>query len=360
MGRRSTNLPPFVRRHGTGFRAVLTTRNQQRHYGPTRDTAHAAAEYALHWRNGARTQKATLQECFDALLREAELKNLRPATVKFYRNHWRILIGPFGWQSDIPVHRITVEQVEAYVGARQAANIKPSTIWTKEVFLLQRALNHAKKKGLITNNPIAGIEAPKIRKQRFPCIAEDVIENLIAAMRKWPGRFAARDADIVTVFAGTGLRRAEVARLRPQDVSFDTKTIRVDGKTENREIPIGASVEPALRRLVLQAGDAPVLVGGEDMIERVFLRAKKRLGEPRLSPHALRHSFATNLARKGVTPYVLMGLLGHATLSQLSRYYHAQGDQQRQAVDSLLARTRPDHQPQERPAQDPQAAARAT
>jgi integrase/recombinase XerC len=150
-----------------------------------------------------------------------------------------------------------------------------------------------------------------------------------AASEPWIG---ARDLAILLLLYGGGLRVAEALSLTGRDLPIGA-TLRVTGKRlKTRVVPIVAPVREAIELYVRQCpysieGDKPLFVGARggplnaDLVRRSVAAARRRLGLPEtLTPHALRHSFATHLLARGADLRSLQELLGHASLSSTQIY----------------------------------------
>jgi integrase/recombinase XerC len=157
-------------------------------------------------------------------------------------------------------------------------------------------------------------------------LAENAAE---AATEPWIG---ARDLAILLLLYGAGLRIAEAMSLQARIMPIGS-TLRVTGKrSKTRVVPIVAAVREAIDDYVRQCpyplrGDVPLFVGARggplnpDLVRRSVAAARKRLGLPdTLTPHALRHSFATHLLARGADLRSLQELLGHASLSSTQIY----------------------------------------
>ena len=157
-------------------------------------------------------------------------------------------------------------------------------------------------------------------------LAEDVAG---AASAPWIG---ARDLAILLLLYGAGLRVAEALSLTPAILPVG-QTLRVTGKrSKTRVVPIVPAVREAIEDYVRQcpytlSGDSPLFLGGRggplnpDLVRRAVAAARRRLGLPdTLTPHALRHSFATHLLARGADLRALQELLGHASLSSTQIY----------------------------------------
>ena len=157
-------------------------------------------------------------------------------------------------------------------------------------------------------------------------LAEDARE---AASEPWIG---ARDLAILLLLYGAGLRVAEALSLTARDLPIGA-TLRVTGKrAKTRVVPIVPMVKQAIEQYAAicpypLAGEVPLFVGARggplnpDIVRRVVAAARRRLGLPdSLTPHALRHSFATHLLARGADLRSLQELLGHASLSSTQIY----------------------------------------
>jgi integrase/recombinase XerC len=157
-------------------------------------------------------------------------------------------------------------------------------------------------------------------------LAENAAE---AASAPWIG---ARDLAILLLLYGAGLRVAEAMSLTANMLPLGS-TLRVTGKrSKTRVVPIVPAVREAIEAYAKQCpyplgGNAPLFVGARggplnpDLVRRAVAAARKRLGLPdSLTPHALRHSFATHLLARGADLRSLQELLGHASLSSTQIY----------------------------------------
>jgi integrase/recombinase XerC len=163
-----------------------------------------------------------------------------------------------------------------------------------------------------------------------PADALELASNAAEAAREpWIG---ARDLAILLLLYGAGLRVAEALSLTARALPIGA-TLRVTGKrSKTRIVPIVPAVRDAIELYVRQCphpiqGNAPLFVGARggplnpDLVRRSVAAARRRLGLPEsLTPHALRHSFATHLLARGADLRSLQELLGHASLSSTQIY----------------------------------------
>jgi len=352
---RRKKLPKNVRRHSSGrFRAEIKVEGVKR-VGPLRDTPEDAADDIAGLRKAheiAPHQAWTLRDGLDRVYEDLRLTGARTATVDYYRNHARILFRNFNEAS--PVQSVTEQNAREYVTRRLADGISLETIWGKELQVLDRILNLAVARGVLIVNPLRRIRRPRLRHKRRDPMSVEALSTLLDKVRGWPRAHTAdRDADVLAIALLTGLRPAEMARLRPGDVDLDARQLFVDGKNNSRYLPITGELEAALRRMLLRVGDRDLLIGSGDLIEKVFARWKERLGDHRIVPRSFRAGFATDKANSGMPPYELMSLMGHTNLRQTMRYYHGQTEQSREAMrqagERLAGRRRAETPPDENP-----------
>lgn len=206
-------------------------------------------------------------------------------------------------------------------------------------------LRYLRREALIDDDPGALIATPK-REVRMPAhLSETEIANVLDASAG-EDPLGRRDRAILEVFYASGLRLSELAGLDLDDVNLSARMVRVLGKGgKERLVPFNTSAGRCLR-LYLQGRErlvAPTRARGVDeplfvncrgtrltsrSIDRIVRRSvavcSARLG---ISPHALRHSFATHLLQRGADLRVIQELLGHARLSTTQRYTHVNASQ---------------------------------
>ncbi len=230
-------------------------------------------------------------------------------------------------------------------------------------------LRYLRREGLIDDDPGALVATPK-REIRMPAhLSEDEMSKLIESPAG-DTVLARRDRAILELFYASGLRLSELAGLDVDDVNLSAKMVRVLGKGgRERIVPFNGSAAKAVREYLkgrdtlLQSGPAPAGHGrrsGRDaggsgrvrhradhgrkrdplflnfrgsrlttrsidrLVRRYVTATSARTG---ISPHALRHSFATHLLQRGADLRVIQELLGHARLSTTQRYTHVDAAQ---------------------------------
>ncbi len=195
----------------------------------------------------------------------------------------------------------------------------------------------------IADDPIAGIAGPKVGKYLPVFLTVDEVFSLLEA----PGRkdrFMLRDLAILEVLYSAGLRVAELVSRDIMDLDFETEMLRVRGKgNKERLVPVGRpAIEAVLAWLPLReqliadrarrgrnVEKKALFLNGRGSrltsrsVERLVKAYGERAGIPQIvTPHALRHSFATHLLEMGADLRSVQELLGHSSLSTTQRYTH--------------------------------------
>jgi integrase/recombinase XerD len=189
----------------------------------------------------------------------------------------------------------------------------------------------------IAADPTLRLEPPK-RTPRFPkTLTEADVEALLAGPDV-ESPLGLRDRAMLELLYATGLRVSELVRLKGSEVSLDMGVVRVFGKgSKERMVPLGEEAAAWLTRYQREARPALlkgrgaeavfVTARGDAMTRQAFWQLIRRYGAravpgKHLSPHTLRHAFATHLLNHGADLRVVQLLLGHADISTTQIYTH--------------------------------------
>ena len=194
----------------------------------------------------------------------------------------------------------------------------------------------ADRRGLVETNPAALLSRPAPASRLPTVLKQTEAERLVLAPPTDP--VGLRDRAAIELMYGSGLRVAELCALDVTDVDVDGQRVRIMGKgSKERVVPIGDFAREAVRRY-LDHG-RPAMMPGEVSGALLFNRRRRRMS-PRdvhsmvdryarstmqgrkVSPHTLRHSFATHLLEGGADIRSVQELLGHASLATTQRYTH--------------------------------------
>src|ERR671931_1918631 len=266
------------------------------------------------------------------------------------RRAYAIDVGQFAlWcgAQGIEPAEVTARTLRRYAATLSEGKAVAATVARKLAAL--RALDRAlRDHGIVAQNPADLIPAPK-RPRNLPRVLRP--DEMAAVLDRIPAStpLELRDRALFEVAYGSGLRAEELVTLDVTDVDFDAEELRVLGKgSKTRIVPAG---EPALRavaryleraRPALETGDgAPALflsksgrrLSTSDVRRR--LRAWTRHAEVQggVSPHTLRHSFATHLLEGGADLRAIQALLGHASISTTQIYTRVESARLRAAYE---------------------------
>lgn len=227
-----------------------------------------------------------------------------------------------------------------------ARTVSPVTI-ARKLSSLRAFFGYLEREGVVRDNPARLLASPKLRR-KLPTLlnasaAAEVMEAPLE--RSGPDVERYRDAAMLELLYGSGLRVSELAALDVNDVSLSAGEVRVLGKgRKERVVPVGCKAIEALSRYLAHRGEL-VRAGDPTSEKALFLgRRGTRLGVRRvqtlvqrygalgagradLHPHALRHSCATHMLEGGADLRSIQEMLGHSSLSTTQRYTHVSLDQ---------------------------------
>ena len=226
--------------------------------------------------------------------------------------------------------------IQAYLGHRYARKAKASSA-ARLLSSLKRFYRHAVRSGKSRSDPTLKIDAPALPRGLPKTLTEADVESLIAAPDA-EKPLGVRDRAMLEMLYASGLRVSELVTLKAPQVSRDMGVVRVMGKgSKERLVPLGEEALAWLARYLrearpaLLAGQASedlfVTARGAAMTRQAFWQLIKRyaaratLGKS-VSPHTLRHAFATHLLNHGADLRVVQLLLGHSDISTTQIYTH--------------------------------------
>ncbi|EFB42765.1 site-specific tyrosine recombinase XerD [Parachlamydia acanthamoebae] len=238
----------------------------------------------------------------------------------------------YAWQQEVRRYQaVEPEHLIAFLGSLKSADYATSTI-SRTLVSLKVFFGFLKREGTIEQNPSMLLESPKLW-QLLPDILD--IEEVDLLMNQPDNKTAkgVRDRAIFELLYGSGLRVSEVCTLTIY--SIDDQYIRVYGKgSKERIVPIGSQALMAVDQylsLYRWQWDSEkeqslfVTLRGKSMDRISIWRSIKEYAQQAgitktISPHTLRHSFATHLLNNGADLRVIQDLLGHANISSTDRY----------------------------------------
>jgi integrase/recombinase XerC len=269
-------------------------------------------------------------------------RHLSPHTVRAYENdvtqYLAFVASETGKKiSELGPADLDMTTVRAHLGRLNSAGKARASV-ARTLSGLKTFVRYLRREELIEHDPTAMAVAPK-RDHAIPVfLSEPEITRLIETpdTRTALGR---RDRAILELFYASGLRLSELVAVDLEDLNLGGRMVRVMGKgRKERLLPFNQSAAAAIRawmkdRATIAKGNALFVNvrGGrltdrsvDRLLRKYVARCSTRLG---ISPHALRHSFATHLLQRGADLRAIQELLGHAALSTTQRYTHVNATQ---------------------------------
>jgi integrase/recombinase XerC len=276
----------------------------------------------------------------------ADERRFSPRTVEAYRRD----LGRFAafWENEFanapaaktPLSKVDTLAVRSYLAHLHRDKLANRSL-ARHLSTLRSFFRWACREGHLEKNPARGLPSPRVPKTLPRAMSLPDTERLLSADEE-EAFVPERERALFELLYATGLRVSEAAGLDLADVDFSSRLLRVTGKgSRERIVPFGESAADALREY-LPSRDAlrhragreaargePLFVNfrGGRLTPRSMARLLKRrlraAGLPEeISPHALRHTFATHLLQAGADLRAIQELLGHASLSTTQKYTH--------------------------------------
>ena len=250
------------------------------------------------------------------------------------------------------LQKLRPADVRAFLTARRSEGLGPRGV-QRAVAAIRSFYRYLERENLADGAAVRAVRSPKIpRTLPRPLSEEDAGRAIDEAGEVAVPWIAARNAALITLLYGTGLRISEALSLKRGDAPLgQTLTIVGKGRKE-RSVPVLAAVREAIDAYVKlcpfgYAKSAPLFVSrrGNPMSPReaqaLMQHLRGRLGLSRTAtPHALRHSFATHLLKNGGDLRAVQELLGHASLSTTQKYTEVEGSRVLAVYDAAHPRAR--------------------
>jgi integrase/recombinase XerD len=226
----------------------------------------------------------------------------------------------------------------------------------RKVAATKSFFRHLVGHGVVPEDPSAELDSPKVRKYLPTSISEEEVEKLLKAPTQHKSARAVRDCALLEVLYATGMRVSEMVALNVEHVHLDKGSVRCvskSSKNRDRVIPIYRRAVEALSRYLSNA--RPKLLREDDETalflnhrgrrltrQGLWLIIKKYVEEvgidDSVTPHTLRHSFATHLLNGGADVREVQGLLGHANVSTTQVYAQISDEHLREVYDDAHPR----------------------
>ncbi|MBM3567130.1 MAG: site-specific tyrosine recombinase XerD [Alphaproteobacteria bacterium] len=240
--------------------------------------------------------------------------------------------------------RVTGEDLRAYLAGLTVAGLSPSTA-ARRLSCVKQFFRQAYADGRRGDDPSAALDAPKRGRALPKILGEKEVGRLLTTARDWPAKDGPRLRALIELLYATGLRASELIALPATAVAGERRLILVKGKGgRERLVPLSEPARAALAAWLSGRGKAqskwlfPSHAASGHMTRQHLGQMLKRLaaaaGVPvrKVSPHVLRHAFASHLLAHGADLRAVQRLLGHADISTTQIYTHLADERLRRLV----------------------------
>jgi integrase/recombinase XerD len=273
-----------------------------------------------------------------------------PLTLVAYHNDLSDLAG-FLAAKGVALQAADRASLHAYLAGPGAARLAPRTL-ARRISAMRQFYKFLLLEGARQDDPTAELDTPRLGRPLPKILSESEVKALIDAAQSWPGGEGTRLGCIVELLYATGLRVSELVTLPLAAARRDPRFLIVSGKGgKERVVPLSEPARAALGRYLEcrdellpdtrpsrwlfpsrgRAGHLTRQRTGQLLKE---LAAKAGLDPDRLSPHVLRHAFASHLLDHGADLRSVQQMLGHADIATTQIYTHVETERLRKLVES--------------------------
>ena len=231
--------------------------------------------------------------------------------------------------------QVTSEIVQEYVFQLRERDYASSTV-ARKVAAVKSFFDYMYTHSIIENDPTALLESPKVKKHVPHTISHDDVERLLAAPKQYTTAQAMRDSALIETLYATGMRVTELVNLNVADLDLEAGQLICGANDRRRRIArLDSTVQAAMRLYMAKGRPALVVRPSESALflnhrgqrltrQGLWLIIKRYVSEVGITepvtPHTLRHSFATHLLSTGAGLREVQKRLGHASLSTTQVY----------------------------------------
>ena len=263
-------------------------------------------------------------------------RRLSGHTLESYARDLRSLAA-FAASGEAAVESLDRRQLEAFVGQQRARGLSPRSV-ARLVAALRGFYRFLVLERRLPRSPADDVLPPRAWPALPKCLSTEDVDRLIA-QPDTTSPLGIRDRAMIEVLYATGLRVSELVAIRAADLHIDAQYLSCVGKgNKERLVPIGDQATAWVQRYEREVR-RELAAGRLRTSPRLFLNARggplsrvgmwkilkshaRRAGLPAVSPHVLRHSFATHLLERGADLRAIQTMLGHADLSTTQIYTH--------------------------------------
>ena len=243
---------------------------------------------------------------------------------------------------------IDARTVRAYLAHLHARGLDPASV-ARKLAALRSWFRFLVRRGVLAKNAAREVRSPRLPRKLVSFLPIDEATALVEAKAVGGGE-RLRDVAVLELLYATGLRVSELVGLDLEAVDRSARTVRVLGKgRKERIVPFGEKAARALEAYLGRRAESrgPLFVnrrGGRLTVRAIYTIVRRSAAAAgitrRVSPHTLRHTFATHLLDAGADLRVIQEFLGHSRLSTTQRYTHVGADQLMKVYDAAHPRAR--------------------
>jgi len=285
-----------------------------------------------------------MQRYIDRFLRYLEIeKNSSPHTLL---NYGLDLKGFQAFLGGLDLEKVDYLLLRKYMAGLKEKNMRQKSV-SRKLSCLRSFFRFLCREGYLKNNPVLTLMSPK-REKHLPLFLTEEEAKLLIESPSLNNELGLRDRAILETLYSTGMRVSELVGLDIQDADFIGGVVKVKGKgKKERLLPIGDKAIEAIRRyldkrkketaaLFLNKNHKRITDRGiRDILSRYIKKLSMNKG---ISPHKIRHSFATHLLNRGADLRSVQELLGHANISTTQIYTHLTTERLKNVYDKAHPR----------------------
>jgi len=232
--------------------------------------------------------------------------------------------------TSVEVTPVLVNDFLSFVSSMQT--YKPKT-FHRIISTLSSFYRFLYSQGVVTTNPLIGIDRPRIKQQEVKYLKHNQVLRLIDSIED------IRDKLIVRTIYATGVRVSELCNINIEDIDFDEHTIRIRGKGDKiRTVFIDEETLGDITKFIDNRIVGPLFVGqqGKHISSRAIQHIFKHYAPQGITPHKIRHSYASELYKRSKNLRVVQENLGHTSIKTTEIYLHTDIDERRQVYQQFF------------------------
>ena len=266
-------------------------------------------------------QKDRTPELLDSFIQDCHYRNLSKKAIEDYKWFLTDAQNRLGNLTDISrddIKQLVLERIES--------GLSPATV-NHYIRIIKIFYSYLEREEIIRENPMMKLKQLSVPKRLKPVVDSKHISRLVAMIPD-EGFYHIRDRSMILLLWDTAIRLNEILTISLENVDLQFRTIKIIGKgNKERIVPFGNKTKRALQKyLKIRENHSPLLFctkEGVQIMRRNFQRTVQRYGKRiglNISPHLIRHSAATFLAKSEMPAQHIQILLGHSNLNTTQRY----------------------------------------